>query len=100
MATATLIPSAEAIGDQCVEFPAIGWKGYCTLLRLRGARSMPRMIYLDGTVWLMSPAFPHERLSVRLGLFVMEVVVGLNIPCIPARSTTFRRRAKKGGVEG
>ncbi len=101
MATATINPTREAVGDQCVEFPAIGWKGYLTLLRLRGERrSMPRMIYLDGTVWLMSPQIRHERLKERLGLFVMEVVVGLDIPCIPAGSTTFRRRVKRGGVEG
>jgi Uma2 family endonuclease len=100
MATATTSPSREAIGDQCVEFPAIGWKGYCTLLRLRGERRMPRMIYLDGTVWLMSPTFPHERLKGRLGWFVQVVVEEFRIPCVQSGSTTFRRKAKKGGVEG
>ena len=34
------------------------------------------------------------------GLFVMELVEDLDIPCIVAGSTTFRRRAKRGGVEG
>jgi len=100
MATATINPTREAIGDQCVEFPGLGWKGYLTLLRLRGDHSTPRLTYLDGTVWLMSPTFPHERLKTRLGHFVTELVVGLDIPCVPAGSTTFRRRAKKGGVEG
>jgi Uma2 family endonuclease len=100
MATATMNPTREAVGDQCVEFPGIGWKGYLTLLRLRGDHSTPRMTYLDGTVWLTSPTFPHERLKGRLGQFVIEVVVGLGIPCIQSGSTTFRRRAKKGGVEG
>ena len=100
MATAIIESTREADGDQRVEFPAIGWKGYLTLLRLRGERSTPRMVYLDGTVWLMSPTFPHERLKKRLGQFVTEVVIGLKIPHIAAGSTTFRRRAKKGGVEG
>jgi Uma2 family endonuclease len=100
MSTATINPTQEAIGDQCVEFPGIGWKGYLTLLRLRGDHSMPRMIYLDGTVWLLSHAFPRERLSVRLGWLVMVIVEEFDSPCVPARSTTFRRRAKKGGVEG
>jgi Uma2 family endonuclease len=100
MATATINPAQEASGDRRVEFPDIGWKGYLTLLRLRGEHSMPRMVYLDGTVWLMSPTFPHERLKGRLGQFVMEVVVGLRIPCIQSGSTTFRRKAKEGGVEG
>jgi Uma2 family endonuclease len=100
MATATINPTREAIGDQCVEFREIGWKGYLALLRLRGERSVPRMIYLDGTVWLMSPAFPHERLSGRLGWLIQVIVEEFRIPCVLAGSTTFRRRLKKGGVEG
>ena len=48
----------------------------------------------------VSPSFAHEYLKERLGIFVMEVVVGLDIPCIPCGSTTFRRRARRGGVEG
>jgi Uma2 family endonuclease len=100
MATATINPTREAIGDQCVELHDVSWKGYLTLLRLRGDRRMPQIVYLDGTVWLMSPAYPHEWLKVRLGLFVNEVVIGLDIPCIPSGSTTFRRKAKHGGVEG
>ena len=102
MSTATAVekPIREAEGDQCVAIHDIGWKGYCTLLRLRGERSVPRMVYLDGTVWVISPSCPHERLKTRLGRFVSEVVTGLEIPCIAAASTTFRRRAKRGGVEG
>jgi len=100
MATATINTAREAIGDQCVELHDIGWKGYLTLLRLRGERSVPRMVYLDGTVWLMSPAYPHERLRIRLGWVVEAIVDELDIPFIAAASTTFRRRAKRGGVEG
>ena len=44
----------------------------------------PRMVYLDGTVWLMSPAFPHERLKKRLGWVVEVIVDELDIPCIAA----------------
>ena len=100
MATATINTTREADSDQCVELHDVGWKGYLALLRLRGERSVPRIVYLDGTVWLMSPAFPHERLKVRLGWFIQVIVAELDIPCIPAASTTFRRRAKRGGVEG
>ena len=87
-------------GDQCVVLGDIGWDGYSKLLKIRGERSVPRMIYLDGSVLLMSPSFPHERFKQRLGIFIVEVVAGLKIPCVPAGSTTFRRRAKRGGVEG
>jgi Uma2 family endonuclease len=99
-ATAIIKPTRAGDGEHCVALRDIGWKGYVTLLRLRGERPMPKMVYLDGTVWLMSPSFPHERLKSRLGQFVTEVVVGLAIPCVPAGSTTLRRRAKEAGVEG
>jgi Uma2 family endonuclease len=99
MTTAT-IESIETGHDQSITLRDVGWKGYSSLLRLRGERAAPKIVYLDGTVWLMSPSFPHERLKNRLGQFVKEVVVGLSIPCIVAGSTTLRRRAKRGGVEG
>lgn len=97
MATSTR--SSEIDGEQCVVMRGIGWKGYKAMLRLRGGRSMPRMIYLDGDLLLMSPSFPHERLKERFGIFVIEVVVGLDIPCVPSGATTFRRKVKRGGVE-
>lgn len=97
---ATISQKAEpATDDQCVVMRGIGWKGYTTVLRLRGERPSPRMVYLDGDLYLMSPAFPHEHLGGRLGMFVMEIVAGLIIPCIWAGSTTYRRRKKEAGVE-
>ncbi len=85
--------------DQCIEMWGIGWKGYKAVLRLRGRDVLPRMIYLDGDLWLMSPSFFHELLAERLGSFAIDVFVGLGIPYIPAGHTTFRRLAKRGGVE-
>jgi Uma2 family endonuclease len=100
MATATIASTQIANGDQCVELHDVDWKGYTALLRIRGDRSMPKIVYLDGTVWVMSPSFPHERLKNRLGWLVQVIVEELDIPCIPAASTTFRQRRKRGGVEG
>jgi Uma2 family endonuclease len=100
MATATPERPASLDGDQCVELRGLDWKGYSTMLRLRGERSVPRMIYLDGSVFLESPSLRHEDLKKLLGLFIAEVVRGLDIPCRQTGQTTFRRRKKKGGVEG
>jgi Uma2 family endonuclease len=99
-ATAILEATREGEGDRRVALRDVGWKGYLTLLRLRGERPMPKMLYLDGTIWLMSPTYPHERLKKRLGWVVEEIVRSFRIPCIATASTTFRRRSKKGGVEG
>jgi Uma2 family endonuclease len=99
--TATLsAPRALDHGDQVVAMRGIGWEGYSTMLEVRGERRSPRMIFLDEDIWLMSPSYSHERLKERLGLFVMEVVVGLKIPCVMSGQTTFRRHSKRGGVEG
>ena len=105
MATATPTPaptetSARPVeSDQCVEMWGIGWEGYKAMLRLRGRETVPRMTYLDGDLWLMSPSFSHESLAERLGAFVVEVAIGVGISYLPAGHTTFRRLKKRGGVE-
>lgn len=90
---------AATEGEQCVAMRFVGWEGYTALLDVRGDRSMPRLLYLDGTVWLISPSFTHEFFKARLGRFVEELVVGLQIPCIPSGATTLRIRDEEGGVE-
>src|SRR4051794_1688109 len=102
MATTQAVqPESDARGgDQCVVLTAVDWKGYSTMLRLRGERCVPRMVYLDGELFLMSPSLSHEHLKSRLGQFVREVAVGLDVDCRPTSQTTFRRRSKRGGVEG
>jgi Uma2 family endonuclease len=96
----TSTTNSGADGDQRVVLRGVGWKGYLTLLRLRGEHPRPKVIYLDGDVHLMSPSFAHEFLKKRLGHLVMVVVEELDIPCIPSGETTFRRKKKNGGVEG
>jgi Uma2 family endonuclease len=90
----------EAEGDQCVVLRDIGWDSYSTLLKLRGERPIPRMVYLDGSLLLLSPSLRHEWLKGRLGLQFMVLVEELDIPCIVAGSTTLRRQSRRGGVEG
>jgi Uma2 family endonuclease len=86
-------------GEQCVAMRHVGWEGYSKLLEIRGDRSMPRLLYLDGTVWLMSPSFTHEFFKKRLGRFVEELAAGLRIPFVPSGATTLRIRDEEGGVE-
>ncbi len=88
--------TAEA-ADQCVVLPGLDWKGYATLLRLRGDRGCPKIVYLDGSAYLMSPSLLHESWKERLGRFINEVVLALRIPCKPTASTTFRR-ARSGAA--
>jgi Uma2 family endonuclease len=99
MSTVTPIQTEPAAGDQCVILSGVDWKGYSTMLRLRGERGVPRMVYLDGELLLMSPSFSHERLKERMGDLVKVVAEELDIPFVTSGQTTFRRRKKRGGVE-
>jgi Uma2 family endonuclease len=110
MATATMtpkssplaatVPAQVLLGDQCVEMHGIGWAGYETVLRIRGDGSQPKMIYVDGDLYLVSPALPQVRLSRRIGFFMDQLILGLRLPSVQSGQTTFRRRGKRGGVEG
>ena len=101
MATVAVSPNEPKIdaADQCVVMHNVGWNGYLHVLRACGEKGRPIIVYLDGDVSLMSPAYPHEFLKKRLGELVVEVTVGLDIPCTPAGETTFRRRAKNAGAQ-
>ena len=91
--------TARRHGDHLVEFIGVGWEGYRRLLKVQGDRPRPQIIYLEGDALLVSPSLQHEWMSARLGSFVVEVVVGLDIPCVPAGQTTLHRRRKRGGVQ-
>jgi Uma2 family endonuclease len=101
MATATE-PQTDAIsqGDQCVELCGIDWKGYLTMLRLRGEHSVPKLIYLDGRLSLVSPSPVHAQIKRRLGNFVSTLLLELEIPYAEFSQSTFRRRKRRSGVEG
>lgn len=100
MATISAPAVLSVTSDQVVELSGLDWTGYSKMLRLRGGRSMPRIVYLDGSLLLISPSVPHERLKQRLGLFVSELTIGLRLSCVQTGQTTFRRQGKRGGVEG
>ncbi len=101
MATVTVSPNEPktAVEYPCVSMHNVGWDGYLHVLKARGEKGRPKIVYLDGTVYLVSPAYPHEFLKKRLDELVVEVTVELDIPCSPAGETTFRRRVKKAGSE-
>ena len=101
MATvATTIPTIETEGDQLVVMDGVSWTGYAAFLRLRGERSRPKVVYLDGRLSLMSPGFAHERMKTLLRVFIEIALGGLGIQFVPAGSTTLRHKRKRGGVEG
>lgn len=95
----TEAPSLTLDADQRIDLPAVGWKGYCALLKMRGERRFPKLLYLDGSISFVSPSPIHERGGERLGFLVAEVAFALDIPFETTGSTTFRRRAEEAGAE-
>ncbi|APW63606.1 Uma2 family endonuclease [Paludisphaera borealis] len=93
-------PATDSTIEPCVVLHDVDWSGYESILKIRGEHPVPRMVYLDGSLLLMSPSYPHERLAERLGWFIKVIVEELDVPCIASGSTTFRRGSEKGGVEG
>lgn len=86
--------------DQCVSLRGVDWSGYRSMLRIRGESHVPKIIYLDGEMWLMSPSYPHERLEARLAMLVRIVAEELDIPFTSAGHTTFWRKKRRAGIEG
>lgn len=54
-------PAPDA--DQCVVMRGVSWRQYEDLLAARGEASKPRLTFLNGTLWLMSPSKEHDATS-------------------------------------
>jgi Uma2 family endonuclease len=103
-ATAARLPTPAAAPDpasidQRVLFSGVGWGDYQRLLDLRGERAVPRLVYLDGELELMSPSVEHEGLKTRLGRLI-EFYAGLGgIALEGFGSWTLRGEQQQRGAE-
>ncbi len=89
-------PPATAAVDHCVVLRHVGWREYEALAAARGDSSKPRMTYLDGTLWIMSPSPEHDAISRMfdrlLTAFAEETGVELNA----FGSWTLKREPERG----
>lgn len=65
MAT-TAAPRAATDVDQRVDLHGLRWTDYEALLAMRGESARPRITYLAGTVELVRPSRPHERIKTTM----------------------------------
>ena len=79
----------------------IGWEGYRTMLRLRGERSAPEDdLPRWGSLARVALVLPRTARGAARHVRRRGRRRGLDIPCVPAGQTTFRRRKKRGGRRG
>jgi len=77
----------------------VSWRTYTRLLRAFAERPAFRLTYDRGTLEIMSPLAEREGSAYVLGRFVDVLTEELNLPVKAGRSTTFRKRRKRRGLE-
>jgi Uma2 family endonuclease len=77
----------------------VDWKEYGRFLRAFGHRPGVRLTYDRGCLEIMTLSFEHESLARLLDRLVVTLSEELQLPMTGGRSTTFRRRKRKRGLE-
>ncbi|MFN9615533.1 MAG: Uma2 family endonuclease, partial [Dolichospermum sp.] len=77
----------------------VNWNNYEALLNNLGDSLQYRVTYLDGVIELMSPSRRHQIRKTIIGSLLEIYFQEKRIRYFPLGSTTFRKQAKRGGVE-
>jgi Uma2 family endonuclease len=77
----------------------VNWESYEALLNDLGDSLQYRVTYLDGVIELVSPSRRHENRKTVIGSLLEDYLKDKRIRYFPLGSTTFRKEAKRGGVE-
>jgi Uma2 family endonuclease len=85
--------------DQRVFFEGVSWNGYETMLDLRGERPVPRLVYLEGKLELMSPSVHHEKIAKMLARLIEAYAEERDLPLNGFKSWTVRREESRRGAE-
>ncbi|MEO0460400.1 MAG: Uma2 family endonuclease [Myxococcota bacterium] len=75
------------------------WSDYQRLLELRGEKSIPRIAYLEGRMFLMSPSRFHETIASVTGRLVEAWCMDRNIDLTPVGSWTLEKKEAQRGAE-
>jgi Uma2 family endonuclease len=77
----------------------VDWKTYTRLLRAFDGRSGLHLTYDRGALEIMNVTYGHESDAELLGRFVIVLTEEIGQEVAPGRSTTFRRKRKRRGLE-
>jgi Uma2 family endonuclease len=92
-----ILPSFDAPESKFL-LHGVPWEAY-VLLRDAAENSHVRMTFDRGTLEMMSPSRPHERISGMIGRLVEAWAEELDIPIQGCQTTTLRRQDLEHGVE-
>lgn len=84
---------------QSLRLDGVDWKTYTRLLHALDERPGLRLTYDRGSLEIMTVTFEHENYSYILGRLVDVLTEEFNLPVVGGRTTTFRRRRKRRGLE-
>src|SRR5579875_2173839 len=90
----------DALGDQRIVIPNLSWEEYVAINEAFVERPNIRMFYCEGRLTLLTESPRHGWYGERLGDLVKGLAQGLKMIWEDAGSATYRRQAKRGGVEG
>ncbi|MDR3635829.1 MAG: Uma2 family endonuclease [Isosphaeraceae bacterium] len=99
MATAEQVMAETLEPESRVLIPCVDWSTYENTLTLWGDHPSIRLTYDCGTLEIMSPSPEHDEWAQRVGLLITLVAAGTRIPCRSLGTTTWRKEAKKRGLE-
>jgi Uma2 family endonuclease len=77
----------------------IDWDDYTRMLRAVGSRPGVRLTYDRGRLEIMTLSHEHESYAHLLGRLVVGLTEALGLPIKGGKSTTFRRRRRRRGLE-
>ena len=96
MATVTVQPQTQAPDRFLLE--NIRWRTYLMLLEDLENRHI-RLTYDHGRLEIMAPAYRHESFAFLLSQLIVVLAEELQVSCIGAGSTTFKREDMARGLE-
>ncbi len=99
MSTALAVPIA-AEPEQRIVLERLDWQTYLSISDALADRPGLRMIYLHGSLVLLTTSRRHDWHAEHLGYLVAAVAAGLGLSCEVAGQSTYRLEDRSTGVEG
>jgi len=93
------VPQTRVPPGQSLLLDNVDWRTYLRFLRLFSERPGFRLTYDRGVLEIMSPSGRHDHFACLLARFVEVLTEELGLTIKSGRTTTFRRRRARRGLE-